>query len=184
MGARTYGRNPPESFGLTKYAVELQLLRMPSDDVTEVLKAYPQIYHACHLEHSRARSNPRGISNRDGWILGHLDLAQPTAPRTLARHLALGASTVSEAVRRLERLGYAVRRRPDGDRRRVEIFLTPRGAAAMRATSVLDAGRVGKLIAQLPKQERAAAMEGLALLAKAARALNQKEPKRWQAGGE
>lgn len=156
---------------------------MPDDLVDAVLRAYPQVYGACHRRHPRARTNPDRISERDAWILGHLDPTQPMSPARLGEHLALRASTVSEAVKRLERLGYVVRRRAAGDARRVELYLAPRGAEAMRAASVIDAGRVRRMLGLLPASKRAAAVEGLRLLADAARALNAKEPKRWNDGG-
>jgi hypothetical protein len=54
----------------------------------------------------------------------------------------------------------------------------------MKGASVLDAGRVGRLLAQLNRSERGKAVAGLALLAKAARMLNDKEPKRWHGDAE
>lgn len=156
---------------------------MANDAVLAVLVAYPQVYHACHREHPRARTSAHRISSRDAWILGHLSLAAPTSPGRLARHLSLGPPTVSEAVRRLERLGYLSRQRATGDRRRLELRLTPRGAVALAGSSVLDQGRVRRMLAQLPPADRTRAVEGLALLAQAARTLNTKEPKRWDGDG-
>ena len=152
---------------------------MRNDPVLEVLRTYPQIYHACHLRHPRARTNPDRISAREGWILGHLDRDRPTSATTLARHMALGASTVSEALQRLERLGYLTRRRAVDDQRRIELLLTAGGADVLKRASVLDVARVKRLLAQLSASERAAAVAGMALLGKAARLLNQKEPQRW-----
>jgi DNA-binding MarR family transcriptional regulator len=152
---------------------------MRNDPVLEVLRTYPQIYHACHIRHPRARTNPDRISAREGWILSHLSRERSTSATTLARHMAVGPSTVSEAVQRLERLGYVTRRRADDDQRRIELLLTARGADALKGSSVLDAARVKRLLAQLPAPERAAAVAGMALLGKAARLLNQKEPRRW-----
>jgi DNA-binding MarR family transcriptional regulator len=155
---------------------------MSPDLVLAVLTAYPQVYHACHHRHPRARTNPGRISARDAWILGHLHPTSPLSPAHLAAHLSLRPSTVSEAVKRLERLGYVARRRVPGDGRRVELYLAPRGADAMKGASVLDPERVRRLLAQLPPRVRAQAVEGLALLAQAARTLNAKEPKRWDEG--
>jgi DNA-binding MarR family transcriptional regulator len=155
---------------------------MAPDLVLAVLRAYPQIYHACHRRHPRARTNAHRISDRDGWILGHLDLSQPASPASLARHLGLRASTVSEAVKRLVRLGYVARRAANGDARRIELTLTEKGADAMRGTSVLDAGRVERLLALMPRATRARAVDGLMALAEAGRTLNAKEPKRWDDG--
>jgi DNA-binding MarR family transcriptional regulator len=155
---------------------------MPPDLVLAVLSAYPQVYHACHRRHFRARSNPSRLSDRDVWILGHLHPTNPMSPGRLAGHMALRPSTVSEAVKRLERLGYLTRRRMPGDGRRLELFLAPKGVEAMKGTSVLDAGRVKRLLDLLPPQMRTQAVEGLSLLADAARTLNAREPKRWDDG--
>ena len=87
---------------------------MRADLVLAVLTAYPQVYHACHRRHPRARTNPARISDRDSWILGHLHPTTPASPARLAAHLSLRPSTVSEAVKRLERLGYVTRRRVPG----------------------------------------------------------------------
>lgn len=154
---------------------------MSTDLILKVVSAYPQVFHACHLEHPRARTNPGRVSARDAWILGHLDVSRPMSPGVLARHLSLGAPTVSESVRRLERLGYVIRRRSPGDHRRLELLLSPRGAEAMRGATVLDPDRVGRLLGQLSPRERNAAVRGLLLLAKGARSLNAKAPKRWPA---
>jgi DNA-binding MarR family transcriptional regulator len=149
------------------------------EQVMAVLRAYPQVYHACHIEHPRARTNAGHIAARDTWILGHLHPSRPVSPATLARHLSLAPSTVSEAVGRLERLGYVARRNPPDDRRRVQLFITRQGAVAMAGASVLDQGRVRSLLALVPAARRRDAVEGLNLLARAARALNTREPKRW-----
>jgi len=55
------------------------------------------------------------------------------------------------------------------------LYLAKKGVAAMRATSVLDAARVQRLLAALPVAERRTALEGLALLAQAARAVMEGE---------
>ncbi|MDX6383998.1 MAG: hypothetical protein QOK48_1571, partial [Blastocatellia bacterium] len=55
------------------------------------------------------------------------------------------------------------------DRRKRELRLTPRGAEAITATSVLDGERVRAMLNQLQASERKAALHGLALLAEAAK---------------
>jgi hypothetical protein len=52
----------------------------------------------------------------------------------------------------------------------------------MKGASVLDAERVRRMLALLPPERRAHAVEGLSLLAEAARTLNAREPKRWDDG--
>jgi len=132
---------------------------------------YPQIYMACHTRHTRARSSAFQLSARDSGLLVHLDEGRPTRPSDLSRHLGVGAPTLSAALRRLESLGYLTRTRQPDDRRAIELRLTPKGAEALAATSVLESGRVRMLLQQLTGDERRSALAGLALLGRAARAL-------------
>jgi DNA-binding MarR family transcriptional regulator len=141
------------------------------DDVRSVQTWYPQIYIACHLDHKRARTTRSGLSPRDSTILAHLDERSSVSPAALARHLAVGAPTMSAAIRRLVDAGY-VQQGPDpADGRRRQLRLTPTGAAAMAESSVLDAGRVRAMLRRLTAAERDRALDGLALLAAAARAV-------------
>jgi DNA-binding MarR family transcriptional regulator len=128
---------------------------MNDDDVFEVQRLYPQIYLACHTDHVRAASTKWRISSQDASILVHLDRDAGLSPRTLASHLGVAPSTLS-------------------DRRQRELRLTARGAEAISSTSVLDAERVEAVLSKLKPDERKAAVRGLALLAKAARKLKEK----------
>lgn len=136
--------------------------------------AYPQIYLACHTRHVRARSTTFRLSARDSSLLVHLDEDRPMRPAELAQHLNIGPPTLSAALRRLEALGYIARRTPDADRRGVELRLTAEGADALSATSVLEAARVEALLLALTPADRVRAVDGLALLGRAARTLGAK----------
>lgn len=136
--------------------------------VRAVQIAYPQVYLACHTRHTRARSTPYRLSARDSSLLVHLDETRPTRPAVLARHMDVGASTMSAALRRLETLGYVARTAAAADRRGAELRLTARGAEALAATSVLEAGRVEALLRVLRPADRARAVDGLQLLGRAA----------------
>ena len=68
-----------------------------------------------------------------------------------------------------------MRKPKESDRRQIELLLTAKGARAMAATSVLDAGRVAALIERIDPAEREYAVAGLRILARAARELA-KEP--------
>ena len=131
---------------------------------------YPQVYHACHTRHARARSSQSSLSMRDSAILVHLDRATPRSLTDLARHMGLSRSTLSEAVTKLEVFGYA-KKAPSGagDRRRIRILLTPKGAEAVRLTSVLETRRLHTVLRRLPVRERAIAVKGLETLARACR---------------
>lgn len=133
---------------------------------------YPQIYMACHTRHTRARSSAVHLSGRDSGLLVHLDEQRPTRPAALARHLGIGAPTLSAALQRLEALGYITRTRQGADRRAIDLRLSPRGAEALSASSVLETARVRALLRTMPPADRAAAIAGLSLLGRAASALD------------
>ena len=61
------------------------------------------------------------------------------------------------------------------DRRAIELRLSRKGAAAMQASSVLDTPRVRKMLERLTPAERRRALDGLALLARAARISGEKK---------
>lgn len=139
-----------------------------NDDVLEILRCYPQVYLACHVDHVRKRSNEHALSSNDSSILAHLGIGHSMSAAELARHLGVGPSTLSAALKRLEGLGYIRRDEAPPDRRKKYLLLTERGKRAMVATSVLDEKRVLKLLKQLDPEERKRAVAGLTLLAKAA----------------
>jgi DNA-binding MarR family transcriptional regulator len=144
---------------------------MTNDDVYEVQRLYPQIYLACHIDHVRAASTEWRLSSHDSSILVHLDREAGISPRALAKHLGVVPSTLSASLARLSEMSYLTMTPNEGDRRKREIRLTPKGAEAISSTSVLDAERVRALLNKLKPQERQQALHGLTLLAQAARRL-------------
>jgi DNA-binding MarR family transcriptional regulator len=135
------------------------------DHVRRIQRAYPQLWHACHVEHA-TRRREHGLSDRDVFVLGHLDVWSPVTAGALAKHLGVGASTITEAMDRLERAGLAERTRIG---RKVELTITPLGVAHMQAGSVLDTARLELLVAQIPPRDREVAVRGFEILADAAR---------------
>jgi len=77
-------------------------------------------------------------------------------------------STMSLQIEQLVRKGYVTRGRDKEDGRRLLLRLSESGVRVREANSVLDTERVGKMLARLSPEERAAGLAGLALLAKAA----------------
>jgi MarR family transcriptional regulator, organic hydroperoxide resistance regulator len=133
--------------------------------VFEIQRLYPRIFHACHVRHVRRRSTPFALSEREASLLAHLDPEVGSTARDLAKHMGVGAPTMSAALKRLERLGY-IERGPRGrDRRTSAVRSTEAGRRALSAGSVLDAERLSRLVARLSPSERKAAVRGLALLA-------------------
>lgn len=151
---------------------------MPSDLVTAIQRFYPQIYLACHVDHVRAVSTAYRISAQDSSLLAHLDERHPLLAGALAQHLGIAASTLSAAIKRLERLGYLTRRARSRDRRHIELRLTTKGVNAMTQTSVLDPVRLAAVLEELSPAARRRAVAGLGLLAEAARAYQFKQPQR------
>lgn len=141
-------------------------------DTLSILKHYPQIYLACHIDHVRKRSSAYALSDRDSSILSHLSQTAQITAATLARHIGVQPSTLSAALKRLQALGYIERELSPDDRRVHRLALTARGEIAMAATSVLDPARVTAMLARLSVGDRARVVAGLVLLAGAARELN------------
>jgi MarR family transcriptional regulator, organic hydroperoxide resistance regulator len=138
------------------------------DATSAVMTLYPRIYFACHTRHVRDPQTQRMLSRHQASILDHLDEIEPTTVMDLAAHMGVTAATMSLAIDRLERKGYVVRLRDAKDRRRVHVRLTSAGVRVREASSVLDPARVEALVARLSDDDRARAIEGLGLLARAA----------------
>ena len=134
----------------------------------QLLTHYPQIYFACHTRHVRDPQTQRLLSRHQASILDHLDELDPMTVNDLARHMSVTPATMSLAIDRLERKGYAARTRDGADRRRVHVRLTSAGVRIKEASSVLDRSRVESLLSRLTDRERETALRGLALLAAAA----------------
>jgi DNA-binding MarR family transcriptional regulator len=143
--------------------------RMFDSDIYEIQRLYPMIYIGCHTDHVRSTSTKWKLSSYDSSILAHLDINEGMSPQSLASHLGVVPSTLSAAISRLTKLGYIESESTPGDRRRKALRLTTLGAEAMASTSVLDTERVRTMLALLNPTERKAALEGLSILARAAR---------------
>ena len=133
-----------------------------------VLRCYPQIYFACHKRHVRDEATQTILSAHQASILDHLDDLQPTSLFDLARHMGVTASTMSITIDRLVRAGYVIRERAQDDRRRLDLRLTPAGAAIKRQKKVLEPELIAAMLDRLSDRQRTQALRGLELLATAA----------------
>lgn len=138
-------------------------------EVLAVQQLFPVVFHACHVHHTRARSTPLRLSERDSSVLAHIGSGFAPAARDLARHLGIGAPAMSATLQRLERLGYLERGAQSRGRPLRSLQLTELGRAAMQATSVLDTGRLTTLLEGLRPRDRRRVVQGLQLLAFATR---------------
>lgn len=143
-----------------------------SAGVGTVLDCYPKIYFACHMRHVRDQvSRTKVLSAHQASILDHLDAVEPTAVNDLAGHMGVTPSTMSLHLDKLESGGYVRRTRSRSDARKVELRLTPAGVRIKQQQKVLDPKLVDQMLAHLTDTDRHKALEGLELLAKAAREL-------------
>lgn len=160
-------------FALTNAAAASYLRGMSLERTLQVVQVgYPQVYHACHTRHQRKRTTAHRLSARDSSILAHLDVASETTPARLATHLGVARSTVSEATKRLDEMGY-VRRRArkatEGERGGVGVTLTDKRVAALQETSVLETPRLRAVLETLSAAERRVVERGMSALARGCR---------------
>jgi MarR family transcriptional regulator, organic hydroperoxide resistance regulator len=156
-------------FALTNTSPVSYLARMTVEETIRIVQtAYPQIYLACHTRHQRKRTTPHELSSRDSAILSHLDPVRAIAPAELARHLSIGRSTMSEALKRLVTLGYVERR----NTRSAAAVLSQKGSRAIRDTSVLETARLEAAVSRVSPADRRLICRGLERLARACRALS------------
>ncbi len=139
--------------------------------IVRVQELYPRIFHACHVDHVRRKSNAHRLSPSDSAILAHIGAGRAIGAAELARHLGVTKSTLSAALARLTALGYLAQEADPRDRRKKSIRLLERGVAAMSATSVLDARRLRRVLARRRPDELQRAVAGLALIADRAAAV-------------
>jgi MarR family transcriptional regulator, organic hydroperoxide resistance regulator len=142
-----------------------------TEDVNALLRDYPRIYFACHRRHVRDPQTRRVLSAHQASILDHLDEVDGVALMDLARHMGVTAGTMSVGIERLVRKGYVRRTRGVDDQRRVELRLSEAGVRIRSQQSVLEPELVSSLLAELNVSERADALRGLELLARAAEAM-------------
>jgi len=138
------------------------------DGAKRLLADYPRIFFACHARHVRDPKTRRMLSAHQASVLDHLDETQSTTLMGLAKHMGVTPSTMSLTIERLVRRGYVLRSRHSGDRRRLELRLSPAGERVREASSVLEPARVRLLLAGMPPDEREQGLRGLAMLARAA----------------
>ncbi len=156
---------------------------MATDHARRLMELYPRIFFACHTRHVRDPKTKQTLSARQASILDHLDAVEPLPLMALAKHMGVTPSTMSLSIERLVRLGYVRRTRDGKDARRIALRLSPAGERVREANSVLAPARVRGLLGQLSPHERTKAIDGLALLARAAQQFMEKAaPKRWRWG--
>jgi DNA-binding MarR family transcriptional regulator len=125
-----------------------------SRDVRAVQACYPRIYLACHIQHVHRTPARGNLTEGESSLLAHLDERRPLRASELARHMGVSRSSMSATIKRLTTLGYITSAKEEGDARASALRLTPAGARAMQAGSVLDTARVSALLAKLSPADR------------------------------
>ncbi|MEO8450070.1 MAG: MarR family transcriptional regulator [Gemmatimonadota bacterium] len=144
---------------------------MPADPVSRILEAYPLLHNACRRREVRDPGAAPAVSAHQATVLAHLERRNDLTVTELAGLMGVALPTMSLLLERLVRGGWIRRDRDSEDGRRVLLRLTPAGERIRRTQSLLDPGRVRLLLELLTPAERAAGVEGLVTLARAARRL-------------
>jgi DNA-binding MarR family transcriptional regulator len=165
---------PGNSFDLTNDFSQTKLSAMDKL-IRDIQTCYPQIYFACHTEHRTRHGSTDGLTDRDSAVLAHVRASDGQSAAALAKHLGIGASTLSATLKRLHGLGLVAMSASPTDARKRQIFLTAKGEDLLSARSVLDAARLRDLLSTLTKEEQRRAVDGLALLADGARRMREKD---------
>jgi MarR family transcriptional regulator, lower aerobic nicotinate degradation pathway regulator len=99
---------------------------------------------------------PLKLSARGYFVLAHIDRESPPSQQDLARRLIIDPTTMVALVDELERLGFVVRLRNPGDRRRYELHLTSAGSQALatadKAMDTIETEFFGSLSAQQQRE--------------------------------
>ncbi len=137
------------------------------DEATrEMVELFPVLYLRLH------RRRPRGGLRADGQMIAamqHLSHAGPLTVGEAARHMNRAQSVMSELFDRLARRGLAERLPDARDRRRMLVWLTPAGLAALEEErEVLSRELVKAALGRMGSGVRAELLRGLRALVAAA----------------
>lgn len=109
-------------------------------DYEELLVALRQITRAIDL-HSRQLLKETGLTTSQLLILQTIGSQERATPTGIARDIHLSQATVTNVIARLENHGLVRRDKATGDRRSVEVSLTPAGVEKLQsAPEPLQAG--------------------------------------------
>jgi len=94
--------------------------------ILEIMQSLRRIFKTIQ-DYSHEVSNKFGITGPQLWTLKTISLNGSLSLGELSKKMYLHPSTISGVVDRLEKKGYALRERDQGDRRVVKVQLTPKG---------------------------------------------------------
>jgi DNA-binding MarR family transcriptional regulator len=135
----------------------------PGVDIEPVFNALRRIVHALHGA-SRETERRLGVTSAQLFVLTQLRATPSLSINALAERTMTHQSTVSVVVRRLVRRKLVKKVRAAADARRVELTLTPSGAALLRRAPEVMQVRLSRAIAHMDESHREALARGLAQL--------------------
>jgi DNA-binding MarR family transcriptional regulator len=114
-----------------------------------VLAQFRVLFQSIRRHYQRVQRSS-GVTGAQLWALTHVGRHPGTRMGELARALAIHPSTASNLVRRLEGLALVARRRTGRDQRTVQLFLTGKGAKALRRAPQPLIGVLQQALSELP----------------------------------
>ncbi len=127
-----------------------------ADQFTEL---FPALYRRFHR---RVHHTVYQMTSESLAVVQHLADSGPLTVTEAARHMDRSQAAMSEILRRLTDRGVLARMPDDRDRRRILVWLTDEGRAALeQARSVLSVELLQSAMQQLPAADRDALLKGL-----------------------
>jgi DNA-binding MarR family transcriptional regulator len=123
---------------------------------------FEALFRDVYLAFHRRDGRRAGLSGASWAVLTHLSLAGPVTIGEAASHLDRAQSVVSDIVTQLSSKGYLERRPDPADRRRILVWLTPAGTAALREdANVLSEPLLAAAVDRMPESTVGAMLDGL-----------------------
>lgn len=133
--------------------------------VTEIFDNLRRIFQVIN-EYSKAVERSTGLTGPQIWALKLLADAAPIRVSDLARRMYLRPPTVVGILDRLEMKGLVTRTPSRGDRRAVELELTPHGKALVVKAPEVAQDMLMKGLNELSDEQFICVEEGMKLMAK------------------
>ncbi|MEQ3696766.1 MAG: MarR family transcriptional regulator [Pseudomonadales bacterium] len=102
----------------------------------ELLVSIRQVIRAIDL-YSKKLNKETGLTSSQLLVLQDIRQHEGTMVKDIANRITLSSATVTSILDRLEARGLVVRQRSENDRRRVGLFLTETGSAAIEDSPTL-----------------------------------------------
>lgn len=102
----------------------------------ELLVSLRQVIRAIDL-YSKKLNKETGLTSSQLLVLQDIRQHEGTMVKDIANRITLSSATVTSILDRLEARGLVVRQRSENDRRRVGLFLTETGSAAIEDSPTL-----------------------------------------------